>query len=89
VVIVNERTGTVVMGGDVRISDVVVSHNGLSIQVGQGKEAKSESVVPMQGATIAELVKSLNQMGVKPEDLVSILQSIHASGALKAELRLL
>jgi flagellar P-ring protein FlgI len=89
VVIVNERTGTVVMGGDVRISDVVVSHNGLSIQVGQGKEAKAESVVPMQGATIAELVKSLNQMGVKPEDLVSILQSIHASGALKAELRLL
>jgi flagellar P-ring protein precursor FlgI len=89
VVIVNERTGTVVMGGDVKISDVVVSHNGLSIEVGSGKNAKKESVVPMQGTTIGDLVKSLNQMGVKPEDLVSILQSLHASGALKADIKLL
>jgi flagellar P-ring protein precursor FlgI len=89
VVIVNERTGTVVMGGDVKISDVVVSHNGLSIEVGSGKSSKKESVVPVQGTTIGDLVKSLNQMGVKPEDLVSILQSIHASGALKADIKLL
>jgi flagellar P-ring protein precursor FlgI len=89
VVIVNERTGTIVMGGGVKISDVVVSHNGLSIEVGSGKTTKKESVVPVQGATIGDLVKSLNQMGVKPEDMVSILQSIHASGALKAELKLL
>jgi flagellar P-ring protein precursor FlgI len=89
VVIVNERTGTVVMGGDVKISDVVVSHNGLSIEVGTGKNAKKESVVPVQGTTIGDLVKSLNQMGVKPEDLVSILQSLHASGALKADIKLL
>jgi len=89
VVIVNERTGTVVMGGDVKISDVVVSHNGLSIEVGSGKNAKKESVVPVQGTTIGDLVKSLNQMGVKPEDLVSILQSLHASGALKADIKLL
>jgi len=89
VVIVNERTGTVVMGGDVKISEVVVSHNGLSIEVGSGKSAKKESLVPMQGTTIGDLVKSLNQMGVKPEDLVNILQSLHASGALKAELKLM
>jgi flagellar P-ring protein precursor FlgI len=89
VVIVNERTGTVVMGGDVKISDVVVSHNGLSIEVGSGKNAKKEAVVPVQGTTIGDLVKSLNQMGVKPEDLVSILQSLHASGALKADIKLL
>lgn len=89
VVIINERTGTVVMGGEVRLSEVVVSHNGLSIAVGSGKDAKQESLVPIQGPTIAEFVKGLNQMGVKPGDLVSILQSIHASGALKAELRTL
>lgn len=89
VVVVNERTGTVVMGGDVKVSDTVVSHNGLSIEVGSGKSAKKESLVPLQGATVGDLVKSLNQMGVKPEDLVSILQSLHASGALKAEIKLL
>lgn len=89
VVIVNERTGTVVMGGDVKVSDIVISHNGLSIQVGNGKQAKQESVMPVQGTTINDLVKSLNQMGVKPEDLISILQSIHASGALRAEIKLM
>ena len=88
-IVVNERTGTIVIGGDVKISPVVVSHNGLSIAVGSGKDAKKENLVPVQGGTINDLVKGLNQMGVKPEDLVSILQSIHASGALKADLKLL
>ncbi|RZA15799.1 MAG: flagellar basal body P-ring protein FlgI, partial [Proteobacteria bacterium] len=89
VVIINERTGTVVMGGDVKVSDVAITHNGLSISVGSGKQAKPESVMPLEGTTINDLVKSLNQMGVKPEDLISILQSIHASGALRAEIKLM
>ncbi len=89
VVIINEKTGTIVMGGEVRIQEVVVSHNGLSIAVGTGKGVKEQSVLPLQGPTIAEFVRSLNQMGVKAGDLVSILQTIHASGALKAELRIL
>lgn len=89
VVIINERTGTIVMGGEVKVSEVVISHNGVSIQIGNGKSAKSESVMPLNGTTINDLVKSLNQMGVKPEDLISILQSIHATGALRAEIKLM
>jgi len=89
VVIINERTGTIVMGGDVKVSDIVISHNGLSIQVGKGKDAKQDALMPLQGSTINDLVKNLNQMGVKPEDLISILQSIHASGALRAEIKLM
>ncbi len=89
IVLLNEKTGTIVMGGDVTISDVVVSHNGLSIQVGKGKEAKFESVVSMSGTTVNDLVKSLNQMGVKPADLISIFQAIHSSGALRAELKVM
>lgn len=89
VVVINERTGTVVMGGEVKVSDIAITHNGLSITVGNGKQSTIESVVPIEGATINDLVKSLNQMGVKPEDLISILQSIHASGALRAELKLM
>lgn len=89
VVVINERTGTIVMGGEVKVSDVVISHNGVSIQVGNGKNAKSETVMPLNGSTINDLVKSLNQMGVRPEDLISILQSIHATGALRAEIQLM
>lgn len=39
-VAINERTGTVVMGGDVRISAVAVAHGGLTVTV-----AESETVV--------------------------------------------
>jgi flagellar P-ring protein precursor FlgI len=88
-IIINERTGTVVMGGDVKVSEVAITHNGLSITVGSGKQGKSEAVMPLEGTTVGDLVKSLNQMGVKPEDLVSILQSIHASGALRADIKVM
>lgn len=90
VVVLNERTGTIVMGGDVKIAKVMISHDGLSLAVGGGnQQGKEESVVPIEGPTVSELVRSLNAMGVKPKDLVSILQSIYASGALKAELKYL
>jgi len=35
-VVINERTGTVVMGEHVRISTVAIAHGGLSIQVKEG-----------------------------------------------------
>lgn len=77
------------MGGEVKVSEIAITHNGLSFTVGSGKEAKAESVKQVDGTTVNDLVKSLNQMGVKPEDLISILQSIHASGALRAEIKLI
>lgn len=36
-VVINERTGTVVMGAQVRIAPVVVSHGNLKVQVGNGE----------------------------------------------------
>lgn len=92
VVVLNERTGTVVMGGDVLVSPVAISHGDLAIQVGGGNSkdpGSKQSIVDMPGTTVAALVKSLNAMGVKPEDLVSILQSLKVAGALKADLRVM
>lgn len=93
VVVLNERTGTVVMGANVTILPVVVSHGDLTIQVGNDggevEEGKANSVVPLEGATIGRLVKSLNALGIKPKDLVGIIQGVHASGALNAKLKLM
>ena len=36
--------------------------------------------------TLRDLVASLNALGVGPRDLISILQSIKAAGALQADL---
>lgn len=92
VVVLNERTGTVVMGGDVMVSPVSISHGDLSISVGNAKSkdgASTQNIVDVQGTTVASLIKSLNAMGVKPEDLVSILHSLKTAGALKADLRVM
>ena len=89
VVVMNERTGTVVMGGSVVIAPVAISHGNLSIQVGEGQEVRGENVVPIQGTTVNDLIKSLNAMGIRPPDLVGILQAVHSAGALKADLRFL
>ncbi len=109
-IVVNEKTGTVVIGDNVRISTVAVSHGNLSITIkeheevsqpaplSQGEtvtvketeidieEEKSEVILVPEGSTIGELVRALNAIGVTPRDLISIFQSIKASGALQAEL---
>lgn len=41
------------------------------------------------GVTLADLVDGLNALGVKPKDIVSILQTIKAAGALQADIVLM
>jgi len=41
------------------------------------------------GVSIGEVVGALNQLGVAPRDLISILQAIHQAGAMDAELEVL
>ncbi len=114
-VVVNERTGTIVMGDQVRISDVAIAHGNLTIrvqsefQVSQPPSFAPENaetvVVPKReadvveedakivlvkgGTTIGTLIQGLNSIGVTPRDLISILQSIKAAGALHAKLEIL
>jgi flagellar P-ring protein precursor FlgI len=44
--------------------------------------------VPLKGASIADIVVSLNEVGAGPEELVSLLQALKAAGALSAEIEL-
>ena len=41
------------------------------------------------GVTLQELVTSLNKLGVKPRDIITILQAIKAAGALQAEIQVM
>ena len=87
-VIINEKTGTVVIGNDVTISSVAVAHGDLSVTIDDppGNEQDGSVMSLLGTSTIGELVRGLNSLGVKPRDLISILQSIKAAGALQAEL---
>jgi flagellar P-ring protein precursor FlgI len=108
-VVINERTGTVVMGAAVQLSPVAVAHGGLTIEVQRQSdvsqpgafsggdtvvtqdarvvaEEESGRLTLLEGVTIGQLVSALNGMGVKPRDLIQILLTIKAAGALHAEI---
>ncbi|MCB0377985.1 MAG: flagellar basal body P-ring protein FlgI [Bdellovibrionales bacterium] len=104
-VVVNEKTGTVVMGENVQIAKVAFSHGDLTVTIGGSQNSrrgpaalnapppKIEKVHMIEGAqdtvSVGELVQSLNRMGVSPKDLIVILQNIKASGALQGDLEIL
>lgn len=87
-VVVNERTGTVVMGDSVIVQPVAIAHGELTINVGAESE-KAKKLGEVRGTTIGELIESLNKMGAGPDDLVGILKAIHSAGAMQAELKFL
>jgi flagellar P-ring protein FlgI len=113
-VVINERTGTVVVGENVRISTVAISHGNLSIRIRETatvsqpppfsetgaavvvpeteiavREEDNRLVLLESSATIGEVVRALNALGVTPRDLVAIFQAIRAAGALRAELEII
>lgn len=111
-VVVDEKTGTIVMGQNVRISRVAVAHGNLEVMVQEGFDVSqpgpfsggSTVVTPntqingaeearrlniMEGATLQELVDGLNAVGATPRDVISILRTIKAAGALHASLEVI
>jgi flagellar P-ring protein FlgI len=114
-VVVNERTGTVVAGGDVRLGRVSVSQGDLRVEIsteytvsqpdgvvlnrGRGIETAvvphttittDEGPAPVigvpEGATVAELLQALRSIHLPSRDIIAVLQSIKAAGALDGEL---
>lgn len=90
-VVLNERTGTVVMGEHIQITSVALSQGDLAIEVkGAPKGTKPEHLTEFSsGATVSNLVKALNTLGVQPKDLTAIFQSLKSVGALQADLEIL
>jgi flagellar P-ring protein precursor FlgI len=114
-VVVNERTGTVVAGGDVRLGQVSISHGDLQVEINteyavsqpngvfirpSGNVASvvvphtdihaSEGTAPLvnvrEGATVADLVSALRAIHLTTRDVIAVLQSVKAAGALDGEL---
>lgn len=109
-VVVDQRSGTIVMGSDVRISRVAVSQGNLTLRIEEAPVAVQPNpfaegdtvVVPRttaaieeepgiglaeiaEGSSLSEVVAGLNALGVAPRDMIDILKSVNAAGALHAE----
>ncbi len=90
-VVINEKTGTIIIGEKVRISKVGISHGNISLKILDEKSKKETAVddktaIFNGGTNVGDLVQALNKLGVPPKDLISILHSIKAAGALHGEL---
>jgi flagellar P-ring protein precursor FlgI len=90
-IVINERTGTLVAGGDIVLKKSAVSHRDMVLEVKGGEEGSGKrSIAPLdQTTTINDLVKALNALGTSPEDLISIFQALKQNGALLAEIELI
>jgi flagellar P-ring protein precursor FlgI len=114
-VVVNERTGTIVAGGDVRLGEVSISHGSLKVEIRTDYSVSQPNgilvrpgtnvgtvVVPQtsirvgegeaplvrvpEGASVGDLVASLRAIRLGTRDVIAVLQSIKAAGALDGEL---
>lgn len=112
-VVINERTGTIVMGKEVKVSPVAIMHGDLTVQIQTNydvsqpgpfsngttqvtpqvsvgvKEEKARNVLLKEGATVEELVRALSAIGATPRDIIAILQSLRAAGALESEIEVI
>jgi flagellar P-ring protein precursor FlgI len=96
---INERTGTLIVTGDVEISPVVISHRGLTIStieptpvptprapVVSNKDIVSLDTTNQGGAKLQDLVNALEQLKVPTEDRITIVKELHKTGKLHAKL---
>ncbi|WP_406647849.1 flagellar basal body P-ring protein FlgI [Aliisedimentitalea scapharcae] len=109
-VVVDQRSGTIVMGADVQLSRVAVSQGNLTLRVEEAPVVVQPNpfaegrtvVVPRTGValdeeegialaevpestSLSQVVSGLNALGVSPRDMIDILKSLKAAGALHAE----
>ncbi len=87
-VVINERTGTVVMGENISVRPTAISHRDISLQVDNGDGDDGDVVLP-EVTTIDQVVSALNAVGASTDDIISILQALHHAEAIKAPLELM
>ena len=114
-VVIDEASGVIVMGQDVRVSTVAIAQGNLTISITETPQVSqpepfsntgTTEIVPRTEVTVdtqqdrrlavlsasislQELVDGLNTLGVSPRDMITILQSIKAVGALQAEIEVM
>jgi flagellar P-ring protein precursor FlgI len=98
-VTINQKTGTIIMTGDVEISPVVISHNGLSIStimpplrptarnpIVTDHQAIALSTTEQPNGNLQDLVAAMEQLKVPAMDRIQIVEELYKTGKLHAEL---
>jgi flagellar P-ring protein precursor FlgI len=84
VVVIDKKTGLIVTGERVVIQPCTVSTAGAQVTVGTG--SSGENSFQVQSETVGGLVSILNQMGLESNEIISMLEAVHAAGAINARI---
>jgi flagellar P-ring protein precursor FlgI len=94
-IVINQKTGTIVFGGDVEIGAVVITHKNMVVDVaattGQSTAPPASRFVPLETSAtptpkLKALVDTLNALKVPPEDVIDIVKGLDRDGKLHGQL---
>lgn len=90
-IIIDEQSGTIITGSDIRIMPITISHGEMTIQIvdsissEQSNQISNNSLIS-QNPTISSLVSALQKIGTNSQNIISILNAIKKSGAINVEI---
>ena len=88
-IVIDSRDGTVVAGADVRLGAAVVSHRGITLQIGATAAPASAGPTDLvrlaPHASVADVAAGLHAAGARAEDIAAIFEALEKAGALTAE----
>ncbi len=89
-VVIHERTGGIVISGDVEIGPVVVTHKNVVVETGPVAAGAGAFVAidpeKTDSPKLKALVEALNAVNVPPQDIIDIIKGIDRNGKLNAKL---
>lgn len=88
-VVINERSGSIVISGDVEIGAVIVTHRNIVIETGGGViGSRFVEIDPGETAApkLKSLIEALNAVHVPTEDIIDIIKGLNRNGKLHAKL---
>ncbi|NLK62427.1 MAG: flagellar basal body P-ring protein FlgI [Fusobacteria bacterium] len=95
-IVINERTGTIILGENIKIAPVAITHKDISISIAAeldvlknnpNNKGDANSFYYDGGNTVKNIVKMLNAIGAGPNDIISILNALKYAGAIDAEIK--
>jgi len=88
-VVINERSGSIVISGDVEIGAVVVTHRNIVVETGNvvaGSQFVGIDPAETSAPKLKSLIEALNSVHVPNDDIIDIIKGLDRNGKLHAKL---
>ncbi|WP_407918836.1 flagellar basal body P-ring protein FlgI [Helicobacter didelphidarum] len=103
-IVIDEKSGTIVSGLGISVQPIVITHGDLTLKITSDFDTNSNSATvdsmtldPKTNTlssngkipTVASVVRALQRLGVSPQSVISILETMKRSGAIAADIEVL